>query len=147
MGRNLSMFTIKSAVVVVLATCAAYFFFVIGPTAESRYFPVLGKLKLTKIKEDGPDSSLVMATFRKKRDCDYLGIAWYRLLPNGATERIAIVLRRKEGDESSPNRPLGVSVTGPWEVAMPAQQIPILSVVEVFHRCHPFWTTRTPFYP
>lgn len=147
MGRKLSLFTIKAFVTAVVSLCASYLFFVIGPLAESKYFPVVSKLQMLEIKPIDADRSYVTAEFTKKRDCEYIGVAWYRLMPNGVLERVPMVVRRRAGDDSSPNRPIGTTVAGPWEVGMPHNQIKGLSVVEVFHRCHPFWTTRTPFYP
>lgn len=144
--RNLSVLAIKAFVVAVVTLCACYMFFVVGPAAESKYWPVVGKLSLLNVRAQG-DQSLVSVRFQKFRNCEYLGIAWHRLYPNGDIERVPVVLMRKSGDVSGPNRPVGVSIAGPWIVSMPVVQLRGQSIVEVFHRCHPFWTTRTPFYP
>lgn len=147
MDRRTALYAVKAFVTVVVSLCAAYLFFVIGPLAESKYFPVVGKLEIITVNDAGGGKSYITAQFTKKRDCEYIGVAWYRIMPNGVLERISMITHRQEGDTSSPNRPLGKTVAGPWEVSMPHTQVRGLSVVEVFHRCHPFWTTRTPFYP
>lgn len=146
--RNLYFLAVKAFVIAVVCLCASYMFFILGPTAESNWYPVVEKLQITEI-TPGPevDTSMVYARFNKVRDCEFIGISWNRLVTNGAVQRVPVILQRRDGDDSSPNRRLGVSVAGPWIVSMPASQIRGQSVVEVYHRCHPFWTTRTPFYP
>lgn len=147
MDHSLSMLAIKSFVVTVVALCVSLMFFIVGPLTESRYYPVVAKLEIMDIVDIGDNKSDVSVYFIKLRDCDYLGLVWNRLEPNGALERVDIAAKRTPGLASSLNRSTGPTIAGPWEVDMPHTQVRDLSVVEVFHRCHPFWTTRTPFYP
>lgn len=138
---------IKSACAAVIFFCTGVIIWTVGPTLETRLFPVVGKLAILRI-EALPDGRLaVYAAFRKLRACDYIGIAWYRGVQAGSFERVPIALLRERGDVSSPNRPVGFQTSGPWQVAIPPDQIRNNSFVELFHRCHPFWVTRTEFYP
>lgn len=131
----------------IMILMAGYMFFYIAPQLETMYWPVLDKLQIIEVRPIDPDTSIVMTAFKKRRDCAYLGTAWYRSNSNGSFERVAMVTERVKGDDSSPNRPLGYQTSGPWRVSMPAEQIRSRSIVEIFHQCWPFWTTRTQFYP
>jgi hypothetical protein len=133
--------------IAVICTCVAYLFFVVGPVAETRFWPVLGKLEVTYVSAYDAKSSHVSVQFRKIRDCEYIGMSWFRIDPNGSLERVSMILLRNPHDTSSPNRPVGRFSAGPWHVFIPADELLEVSMVEVFHRCHPFWTTRTHFYP
>ncbi|TWF53281.1 hypothetical protein [Neorhizobium alkalisoli] len=127
--------------------CGLYSFFLLGPDIETRYRPVLSKLTITEVRELTPDTSLVRAEFTKLRGCEYMGIAWYRGSEANDFERISMTPVKDPEDTSSPNRPVGTQRAGPWRLTMPAGEVRQNSFVQVFHRCHPFWTTMTRFYP
>ena len=121
----------------------------VGPWLETRVWPgpVVAKLKILKIEMLTLEKSLVYAEFEKLRDCDYDGIAWYKGKRDGVFDRVLIVTRRDPADISSPNRPLGLQRAGPWEVALTREEILTNSFAELRHKCWPFWSTTTPFYP
>lgn len=127
--------------------CAIYAFFTAGPAIETRFWPVLSKLTIVEVKPLTDETSAVRAEFTKLRNCDYLGIAWYRGSEQRDFERISMTPMKEPEDTSSPNRPVGTQRAGPWRLTMPAEEVAGNSFVQVFHRCHPFWTTMTRFYP
>lgn len=140
---------IKACAAGVVFSMTVYVMFVIGPRAETQYFPVLEKLQIIDIAPISDTASRVTTAFKKVRDCEYESIAWYRAYGDmdQVLERVSLVLLRDANDTSSANRPLGYQKSGPWQVGMPAKDIRGGSFVWVYHRCHPFWMTRTQFYP
>lgn len=120
--------------------------YIIGPHIEAKYFPVVSKLTITDMREDG-GRAMIYAQFTKHRNCEFLGISWYRGDQGEGFERVPVALLREPGDSSSPNRPLGLQRAGPWEVAMSPEEIRGNSFAKLSHRCHVFWVSTTDFYP
>lgn len=133
---------VSITVAVILTT-----FFVTLPALETRYWPVVKKLEILSVERATEDRSIVYGQFNKVRQCSYIGIAWFQRNVNGVLERVPVETRRRPGDNSSPDRPIGVQAAGPWIVDIPINDLRGTSVVELTHRCHPFWTTVTHFYP
>jgi hypothetical protein len=127
--------------------CGIYSFFMLGPEVETLYRPVLSKLIITEVEEVTPETSMVRAEFTKLRNCEYMGIAWYRGTEANYFDRVSMTPVKDPDDTSSPNRPVGTQSAGPWRLTMKAEEVRKNSFVQVFHRCHPFWTTMTRFYP
>jgi hypothetical protein len=127
--------------------CAIYCFFVLGPALETRHRPVLSKLTILSVDEVTSETSMVRAEFTKLRSCEYMGIAWYRGSEANDFERVSMIPVEDPEDTSTPNRPVGTQRVGPWRLTMPAGEVRQNSFVQVFHRCHPLWTTMTKFYP
>lgn len=143
-------FIIKSFSFAIIFVATVATVLTVGPYLETRFFPVLDKLVIDEVTEISPDMTAVRVHFNKRRNCDFLGITWYRGNRNGTTDgfyRVELVLLRDPNDTSSPNRPIGYQKAGPWQVAMPAKSIRTESFVDMYHSCNPFWTTRTEFYP
>lgn len=149
MGRSARL--VSSAIV---ASCAAVIFcctiwlvFALGPAIETKLAPAVSKLRILDLHDNADGLAEISAEFTKLRDCEYIGIAWYRGSPSGGFERVPVILLRREGDTSSPNRPVGTQRAGPWIIGMPAADITGNSFAQLTHRCHPFWVTTTEFYP
>jgi len=122
-------------------------FYTAGPGLETKYWPVVSKLQvLTEEVFDG-NSVKIRVQFTKLRDCDYIGMAWYVGVRPDDFERVAVQLMREPGDAGSPNRPLGTQRSGPWILAMTQEEFRYTSFARLEHRCHPFWTSITDFYP
>lgn len=142
---RLAVVTISAALIFVMTL---YSLFIIGPWIETNFNPVVGKLQIDSIEAgEEPGTSILHVRFNKVRDCQYLGLAWYRGTKVTSFERVPVVLVRKPGDTSSPNRPVGIQRAGPWIVSLSPEELRQNSFAELFHRCHPFWTTKTEFYP
>lgn len=144
---RLVVFGIKTACAVIVVICSLFTLFTVGPSVETRFFPVVSKLKITKILAEGESSSRIYAEFDKKRDCEYIGISWFHGHPAGDFERVPVSLLRREGDSSSPNRPLGLQKAGPWIVSVPPAELRKNSFARLTHRCHLFWVSTTDFWP
>ena len=126
---------------------AIYCFLILGPALETRYRPVLSKLTILSVDEVTSETSMVRAKFTKLRNSEYTGIAWYRGNEANDFERISMVPVKDPDDTSSPKRAVGTQRVGLWQWTMPAGGVRQNSFVQVFHRCHPFLTTMTKFYP
>jgi hypothetical protein len=119
-----------------------------GPFIERWAFgPVVSKLRIVHMAKIEGDHTELYAEFTKLRDCDYVGIAWFRGSPQGGFERVPVILKRPDYDRSSPNRPLGLQRAGPWEVFLKPEQIVSNSFARLSHKCHGLWTTTTDFFP
>lgn len=123
--------------------------FNVGPYAETALWPVVKDFRVLAEHElaDGR-VSLDQVEFSKARNCEYIGISWYRGSRGGVFERVPVETRRRTGDDSSPNRPLGRQRTGPWIIALPSlEELKGNSFAELQHRCQPLWITTTRLYP
>ena len=134
--------------------CAIVIFFsfvfttyAIGPALETKYRPVVSKLEITSIKETTDGRTEIRAAFRKLRNCEYIGLAWYVGTRPDNFERVPVTLMRDQDDTGSPNRPIGYQSVGPWIIGLPPSQLRGRSFAQLMHRCHPFWTTVTDFFP
>jgi hypothetical protein len=141
-------------VAIVKMMCGVILFFsfvftvyAIGPALETRFFPVVSKLEILSIRPTEDGRTEVRAAFRKIRDCEYIGMSWFVGKRPDDFERVAVVLMRDPNDTSSPNRPVGYQKAGPWIIGLPIDQVKGNSFAQLVHRCHPFWTTTTDFFP
>lgn len=121
--------------------------FAAGPWVETNYFPVLSKLEFIEIQPVNETASKVRVKFTKRRNCEYIGTSWYKTNLLGIAERIPMVPIKDPNDLSPPNLMVGTQYAGPWLVGMTVEDIKSKSYVLVYHRCYPFWTTTTVFYP
>lgn len=141
------VFFVKTFAASVIFIMTGFIVFVVGPVIETKFLPPVSKLQILSMEATPDGQTIIHAAFVKHRDCEYIGIAWYRGTRATGFERVPIILQRSPGDDSSPNRPVGYQTAGPWIVDMPMSEIKNNSFVELFHRCHAFWLTRTEFYP
>lgn len=119
-----------------------------GPQIETRYFPVVSKLKILRLQADIDGNSIVQAEFTKIRNCEYLGLAWFRGKNGGfGFERVPVEIMRQDNDRSSPDRPVGTQRAGPWIVHMTPEDLMANSFARLSHKCHGFWVSTTDFYP
>ncbi|SCM80024.1 exported hypothetical protein [uncultured Pleomorphomonas sp.] len=121
--------------------------FAVGPALETLYFPVVSKLWIEDIRPTADGRTEVRASFRKLRNCEYMGISWYAGTPATTFERVAIILLRDEKDTSGPTRPVGLQRAGPWIINLPPDGVKRNSFARLYHHCHPFWVTTTDFFP
>lgn len=147
----------KLIYVSIKAFCAAVVFvatiwtvWAVGPSAERNWQPVVGKLQILDAKEIEPGITEIHARFRKFRDCEYVGVAWYLGTPSGEFEQVrvqTIVDNEQLSENIAPTLPVGVSIAGPWRIAMSLNDLKDNSFAILTHKCHPFWLTMTNFYP
>lgn len=118
-----------------------------GPVVERWIFgPVVSKLRIVSLEETADGHSLLLAEFTKLRDCEYVGIAWFRRFDEGF-DRVPVELMRLPTDTSSPNRPLGTQRAGPCVIHLSPNELRTNSFAQLRHDCHGLWTTTTEFYP
>jgi hypothetical protein len=154
MEASLSRRTARWAGFVVKAICAAIVFvasiqtiLIVGPAFETRFFPPVSKLTILAMHEDADGNTVIDAFFTKNRPCEYIGISWFKVAPDGTFDRVPVILQRREGDTSSPNRPVGSQRAGPWIIGVSSEDLPEKSFARLYHRCNPFFITVTDFYP
>tara|TARA_R100001143_G_C3352849_1_gene130594 strand:+ start:1659 stop:2087 length:429 start_codon:yes stop_codon:yes gene_type:complete len=116
------------------------FAFPILANYEGQWFPVVENVEVqeTLINEEG---AFINVRFDKVRSCEFIGISWYddfgqRLIINFAPNEAELPVSRPVGDDQ---------FTGPWQLVGLTSLEGSRAIVS--HRCHPFWTTFTNFYP
>lgn len=146
-GMRVISFITKSIASAVIVSCSMLTMWTVGPYVETKYFPVVSKLSIERSYQDSDGKSVVYAEFNKIRNCEYVGLSWYKGSRDSKFQSVRVVLGRAEGDESSQNRPQGRQSSGPWTISMPLEELKNNSFAQLSHRCHPFWITTTDFYP
>lgn len=144
---RLVLFIAKAVSAGIIICSVLLCFFMVAPAIETKFFPVVGKLKIIDHISHRDGTTTITAAFTKKRACEYVGISWTHILPDGTHERVAVILGRDEGDTSSPTRPVGTTVAGPWKLPIPWDEVENHSLVQLYHRCNPMWLSTTDFYP
>ena len=112
---------------------------------EGEILPVIRDVSLYDIRPD-MDGTYFKTSFDKVRDCEFIGLVWYRNDGSGVSERVPIRFPVEEGDQSDRSRAEGKQRTGEWFLRMRSDELKD-SFAEVRHRCHILWTTKTQFYP
>ena len=149
MSNRFSYFyvVIKTICITFIVLCMIGLFYSLGPALETTYWPVVSKLKIESV-ETLPDGWVkIRVKFTKLRDCEYMSLAWYKGVRPDDFERVGVIVQRDPKDNGSPNRPLGTQHAGPWLIAVNEDELRYQSFAQLWHRCHPFWTTVTEFYP
>lgn len=129
----------------VIAGWAAVLFFAWGPAFERAVLPVVSDIKVISMEADGVGTRMFVR-FQKWRNCQYLGLNWEEILPDGTKRRAFLNLKPKD-DNSGSTRPRGDHIAGPWYVGMPPDKVENHSIATLTYRCHPFWTTVMEVYP
>lgn len=143
-----SLFLFKVFCSAVIFGATLFTLWTVGPYLERWTFgPVVSKLRIITLHENRNGQAVIMAEFTKLRGCEFVGVSWYHKMDEGGFERVPVQLLRREGDKSSPNRPLGLQRAGPWIIGVPAVEISRNSFARLDHRCHGLWLTTTEFYP
>jgi len=113
--------------------------FTVGPLLESRFFPVVSRADIFDQASEA-DGVIFHVRFRKMRQCEFLGLAWYE----GPVRRL--VEFQPSVTEVVPvrTRPKGFQQAGPWRIG----GLRSLRGTRAYalHRCHPLWITITDFF-
>lgn len=117
----------------------------VGTTREGEWFPVTSRAALISA-EPFDGGALVYFQFTKVRECEFIGLSWFKGQPDGVFDRVRINFNG-DGDDSGSTRPRGTQIAGPWFIDIPPNELQANSFAIVRHRCHPFWQTSTIFYP
>lgn len=131
----------------IIGLCTVGAFYSVGPALETTYWPVVSKMQIVHMEPAEEGWVKMRVSFTKLRDCEYVGLAWFKGTRPDDFERVAVMLQRDPSDTGSPTRPLGTQRAGPWRVAVTPEEFKYKSFAQLWHRCHPFWTTVTEFYP
>lgn len=150
MGRKLKLITLitKAVASAVIFFCTMLTIWTVGPAIETAFFPAVSKLRIISERSLSDGTTELYVSYNKLRgECDYIGLAWYYGDRNAEFGRASVILGRKPGDTSSPNRPKGQQTSGPWTIGLTLDELKNHSFAQLSHRCHPFWTTTTDFFP
>lgn len=112
-----------------------------APVYEGKIFPVVDRMTITKQEPVGETQTRIWGTFNKLRDCDFKAISFW--LGNEEIASLASLIF----EEKSKTRTAGLEDFGPWLVQLDEYQLANNSFSTVTHECHPFWNTKTRFYP
>lgn len=110
----------------------------LGPQTEGNFLPVVGKVFVSET-VSSKNSVAFYVEFRKLRQCEFIGLTWYR-------GDVRLILEfEPDADKTIPTRPTGGQYIGPWRLH--GTNSLEGTNATVVHRCHPFWNTYTQFYP
>ena len=111
---------------------------------EGEYFPVTGNVTLQILAEDDK-GVYVRANFDKIRNCEFIGLNWFRFSPKGALIRVPLKFL-DDGEGPVISRPVGKQEGVRWFIGVTGAELPV-TLAEAKHRCHPLWQTTTQFWP
>ncbi|MEM7490058.1 MAG: hypothetical protein AAF390_13140 [Pseudomonadota bacterium] len=112
--------------------------FAIGPLVESRAFPVTTRAEVLE-ETIGDEGVSFFVRFGKRRQCEFLGLAWY-----DGERRLPIEFEPGAGVTAPATRPMGGHFAGPWFLR--GMRTLAGTRAWALHRCHPLWITFTEFY-
>lgn len=138
---------VKISLATITVVMTLYSILLIGPYIEARLFPVLDKLHITSAVEMDNNRIELRVWANKMRNCEYVGLSWYRGSPDTMFSRVPIVLMRSSEMPQDPTRPLGPQSMGPWYLSMSLEDLYQNSFAEVTYRCHILWPTVIRVFP
>lgn len=107
---------------------------------EGKWLPVVEDIHVHQVAED-EDGIYVAVQFSKVRSCEFLGISWFdefgRRAPVEFETRESYLPYSRPAERNQ--------MTGPWYLKG-IHSLEESSAI-TSHKCHPFWTTFTNFYP
>ena len=145
--RDLAWSGLRALLIAVVAVIWLAAVLTIGPRLEAMLFPVYTDWQITGVEKQSDERSNIWVRFTKVRECEFIGLSWYWGDEVSGFRRVYVDFNRPRGDNSDPTRPLGRQIDGPWIVSIPAETVFEESRVDVHHRCHAAWVTRTHLYP
>ena len=92
-----------------------------------------------------PDTQ-VWVSFTKLRECQPVGVYWYRGRRGGPFDQIGFVVERPRNGQRFVNRPLGEQSAGPWVIEAAPGEFGSNVFADAQHSCNPAWTTISRFY-
>lgn len=118
---------------------------VLGPSLETKLFPVYSKFEIVKIDETPSGGSRVVFKYFKLRDCQPAGFMWFIGEPGAAFRQVDILSARPPGVRV--NRPIGENTSVPYEIDVPPNELLTRGFATIYNNCHPLWVTRSVIYP
>jgi hypothetical protein len=115
-----------------------------GPALE-RQWPVVHWQGISDFRRVDESTIEIQYSFRKLRNCRFIGLSWFVGDPDKDFERVSI--RLSEGDTVLENRPVGFQRSYHHDVRIPAplQDLPHFGILS--HHCGWPWTTETVLGP
>lgn len=153
-GRELGSFRalLSRAVLLIFETfCIAVTAFAVlftaynaGPIVERWVAPVISRLQIIKAEFDTKTSTNIWVQFTKHRDCEFIGIIWFKQDDLGVLERVRVEFPERSGN---PTRPRGFQRAGPWKIEVSLEELYGHSFARIYHRCHGFWISISELWP
>lgn len=107
---------------------------------EGEWFPVVENVSVER-EEYNELGAFINVRFDKVRSCEFIGISWY----DDFGQRLIINFNPAEADLPTSRPVMDEQTAGPWQLVGLTTLEGSIAIVS--HRCHPFWTTFTNFYP
>jgi hypothetical protein len=115
----------------------------LGPVMEARLAPVISGFRLLSVSISPDNVATFRAVYGKSRDCDYRGMAWFKLDDEGRAEPVEV----RALPPSSDPRPLGQNVSTQWTLTLEPQPRVTRLFAVVQHSCGFPWQSRSPVGP
>ena len=111
-----------------------------APSTEGRLLPVVENVEIRdeQLTSDGLSFNVWID---KQRDCEFVGIAWYKLNKQNEPRLVDVEFNR---GGSPVSRLAGHQNAGTWTI--PGIRTLDRTIAFVQHRCHPLWQTYTKFF-
>ena len=129
-----------------MAAMAWVSFIIVGPTIESKYFPVAVYSEISSVRENSV--MFFNALYDKIRPCEYVGTSWYVKTPDGTLDKVKAFPPDDSLSGQDRTRPLGRNYMRDWEIKLP-MNVPADSqtFAVLHHRCGLPWLTQTKIGP
>lgn len=121
----------------------------VGPLLETKLWPVLDKITITKAEVVSPYQTRIWVRFRKKRQCVIIGVYWYKGSRDGLFESIRFAVEKPlpaAKGRAFYTRPVGWQNAGPWLMDTPLADLLDRSFADAQHECHKAWPTISHYY-
>lgn len=123
-----------------LALMTSLYVYTFTGQIEGYILPVVNDTEITRIEPVGRFYSRVWGSSNRIRECDFAGLEWEF---NAAPRSVAVSVVFEEGTVI---REQGRFDFGPWLIHLSPNQLRF-STAFALHECHPFFTTRSVFWP
>lgn len=128
-----------------LIALGAFAVLTLGPTLESKFFPVYSKFQILKIEQTADGGSNVVFRYTKLRECRPAGVRWFIGDPGGAYRQIELLSSRPPGVRV--NRPLGENTSPPYYIDVSPEVLRTQGFADIYNNCHSLWVTQSSIYP
>lgn len=139
MGFKQNLMTVGITIIVTLTVFPTVIN--LSKLTETRYFPVLNQINITRTTRDG-NQTIVWGKTTKRRDCHFENVAFYKKTRFGDQMITSERMKPRTLDSS----PVGETAFGPWKVDATKEEFDAIVSIRTLHRCHPLYLTESIIY-
>lgn len=133
------MLTCSAALLAATATV------MLGPTLETKLFPVYSKFEIVELAAEPEVKTRVVFSYVKLRSCEPVGVNWFMGEPGAAYRQVEMLSLNPPKVGNS--RPVGFNLTVPYLIDVTPDVLQSRAFANIYSNCHPFWTTQSNIYP